>query len=162
MNLVTDLLDKYPAGFELDVTVRPKAPLAKPLLFTLIEVQQQGSNTAVSSALLPITGRDMHVNLTADQQVVLRVAGADRHGNPVEVPGVLAWSNTDDAVARLDDNGDGTRTLVALTEGNTVVTVTDDVEGDGVVEFSGSLSVDVVAGNIAAINLVADAPVAQP
>lgn len=99
------------------------------------------------------------MQLLDSQQVLLSVAGKDRAGNEVPVPGALVWSVSDPAIAGLLDNGDGTQTLVTTgVLGTVTVTVSDDVEGDGNVDFQGSLAVDVVAGPVAEIVLSAAEP----
>lgn len=103
------------------------------------------------------------MQLLDSQQVVLSLAAEDKEGNQVPVPGTLAWSVSDESIATLEDNGDGTQTLVTTgTLGTVAVSVTDDVDGDGTGDFAGSLAVDVVAGPVNEIVVSAGEPTDRP
>lgn len=99
------------------------------------------------------------MQLLDSQEVILSVSGKDKAGNPVAIPGQLVWTVSDENIASLTDNGDGTQTLATTGElGSVVVTVSDDVEGDGTPDFQGSLAVDVVAGPVTEIEVAASEP----
>jgi hypothetical protein len=99
------------------------------------------------------------------QQVTLTATFVDAAGNSAEAPaqGTLAWVSSDPAVLVVTDNGDGSA-LVATTGtlGTASVTLSDDLDGDGVSEFVGSLAFDVVTGPVTGINLVAGDPTERP
>jgi hypothetical protein len=87
--------------------------------------------------------------LTADQQARLAASGVDADGNPVDLSGSLAYAVDDTTILTLTDNGDGTALIVTTgPTGSALVTAT----GDGVI---GSLAVDVVAGDVASIQITA-------
>lgn len=100
------------------------------------------------------------MQLLDSQQVTIRVAGKDKAGNAADLTGgALTWTVSDDSVAALTDNGDGTALLVAGDLGSVVVTV--DYAGADGTDFKGSLAVDVVGGPVTEVDVVADAPVDQ-
>jgi hypothetical protein len=90
--------------------------------------------------------------LTDNQQVSFGVSGTDAAGNPATLTGtpVFAVDNTD--VLTLTDNGDGTGSVAAAGPlGTAVLSVTDsETNGD---QFSGSVSIDVLAGNVTAVSI---------
>lgn len=98
------------------------------------------------------------MQLLDSQQVTLSVAGKDKAGNPADLSGgTLTWTVSDESVAALTDNGDGTALVVAGSLGSVVVTV--DFTGADGADFKGSLAVDVVGGPVTEVDVVAEAPV---
>lgn len=98
------------------------------------------------------------MQLLDSQQVTLSVTGKDKAGLQAALdPASLEWSVSDEAVATLTSNTDGTALLVAEELGSVVVTV--DYKGADGTDFKGSLAVDVVGGPVTEIDVVADAPV---
>lgn len=109
------------------------------------------------------TERQLTVQLTADQQVALSITGQDRYGNPVNITGGTAWSTSDEAIVALLNITEDSCTAVAVgPTGSAAVTVTNDVNADGTGDFIGSISIDVVAGVMADIEVAAAAPEDKP
>ena len=103
--------------------------------------------------------------LTDSQQVTLSATFVDRAGNTVPAPdaGTLAWSSSDEAVVTVTDNGDGTALAVTTgTLGSVLITLTDDLDGDTVPEFLGSIAIDVVTGAVTGIVITPGAPTEKP
>ena len=98
--------------------------------------------------------------LTDNQQVTFSVSGQDARGNAAPLTGtpVFAVDNTD--VLTLTDNGDGTGMVAATgTLGTAVLSVSDsETNGD---QFSGSVSIDVLAGNVTAVSIDLGTPTDQ-
>jgi hypothetical protein len=94
--------------------------------------------------------------LTADQQARLAATGQDADGNPVDLTGGITYGVSDPAILTLTDNGDGTALVVTTgPTGSALVTATGTVAGGG--QVIGSLAVDVVAGDVASIQISATA-----
>jgi hypothetical protein len=113
----------------------------------------------------PATGNeDITVQLTADQQVDLSITGQDRYGNPVDISGDTAWLSSDESIISVTPGADSSHaTAVAVgPTGTASVTVTNDVNQDGTGDFQGSLAIDVVAGDIAEIEVQAGTPTDKP
>lgn len=99
------------------------------------------------------------------QQAVVRPRFLDAARNEVPAPGgdVLSWRSSDETILTVQDNGDGSATVVTTgTLGTASVTLSDDETGDGQPEFIGSLAIDVVTGPVTAIELVAGEPTERP
>lgn len=91
---------------------------------------------------------DVTMDLQADKKVELAASFTDEVGNSVPTPtdAALVWSNDNDSVITLTDNGDGTATAAATgTLGNAVVSLTATFAGGGV--STGDLLISVVAGD---------------
>jgi hypothetical protein len=103
------------------------------------------------------------MQLLDSQQVTLSVSGVDAAGNPVPIqPTGLSFSVDDPAILNLTDNGDGTALVVTTgTLGTATVTVNDDPDGDGTVNFQGSLAIDVVTGDVTEIVVSAGEPTSR-
>jgi hypothetical protein len=101
--------------------------------------------------------------LLDSQQAVLSVSGLDAVGNPVSVPSTgLSFSVDDESILTLTDNGDGTALVVTTgTLGTATVTVNDDPDGDGTVNFQGSLAIDVVSGEVTEISVALGEPTSR-
>jgi hypothetical protein len=112
----------------------------------------------------PSTGKeDITVQLTADQQVDLSISGEDSYGNPVTITGNTAWASSDESTVTVTASDPSHATAVAVGPvGSAVVTVTNDVDGDGTGDYFGSIAIDVVAGKMAEITVTASVPVDKP
>lgn len=112
----------------------------------------------------PPTGKeDITLQLTADQQVELSISGEDSYGNPVEITGNTVWSSSDESVVTLTVHDPSHATAVAVGPvGSAAVKVTNDVDNDGTGDYIGSLAVDVVAGVMKDIAVVAGEPTEKP
>lgn len=102
--------------------------------------------------------------LRDDQKVDLSVSFTDQAGNPVapEQVGSLTFSVDDASVLAVEDHGDGTATVTTVGPlGTATVTVMNDHDDDGTADFQGSLAFDVVAGDVAAINVVPGEPTSR-
>ena len=157
------------AGFEAHLTVTPSARSRRRARFTIGPViERPPGHTPPPSVAASPPHRDrkaIDVNLLDSQQAVLRVTGFDKEGNPVDPTalGALTWTSSDPSVLTLTDNGDGTQTAVTTgVLGDAQVTVTDDVNGDGTGEFTGSLAFVVTAGPVAEITVTAGVPTDRP
>jgi len=94
-----------------------------------------------------------------DQQVTLTASALDDEGNPAAA--TIAFSSSDETVAAVTDNGDGTALLVASPgEGGlgtaTVTATVTDLSGDAVI--TGTFDVEVVAGDAVTVNITPGAP----
>jgi len=111
----------------------------------------------------PATGdEDIIMQLTADQQVELSITGVDKYGNQVDISGDVAWMSSDESVVVIRqtkeaDSAHATAQAVGPA-GTAAVTVTNDVDRDGTGDFMGSIAIDVVAGEIAEIEISAGEP----
>lgn len=92
----------------------------------------------------------MSFALTDTQQVSFAVSGTDARGNPANLTGTPVFAVDNPDVLTLTDNGDGTGTVAATGQlGTAVLSVTDsETNGD---QFAGSVSIDVLAGNVTAV-----------
>lgn len=110
----------------------------------------------------PATGtEEITMQLTADQQVDLSISGEDRYGNEVDISGDVTWESSDPAIVVVEaDDNDNTKAYAKAVgpAGTAAVTVTNDVDRDGTGDFMGSLAIDVVAGDIAEIEVAAGEP----
>jgi len=111
----------------------------------------------------PTGSEDVTVQLTADQQVELSITGQDNYGNPVEITGNTQWLSSDETIVTLTVHDPSHATAVAVGPvGSAAVKVTNDVNNDGTGDYIGSLAVDVVAGVMTEIAVVAGTPEDKP
>jgi len=112
----------------------------------------------------PPTGSEAFtVQLTADQQVDLSITGQDNYGNPVAISGDTQWKSSDEAIISVTVHDPSHATAVAVGPvGSAAVTVTNDVNQDGTGDYIGSLAIDVVAGQMTEITVVAGTPTDKP
>ena len=117
--------------------------------------------------VLPGSGRtpapesEITVQLTADQQVELTISGQDKYGNTVDINGDTVWTSSDESILSVTaDTADPQRAIAAAVGpiGTASVTVSNDVNQDGTGDFQGSLAIDVIAGDIAEIEIAAGTP----
>jgi hypothetical protein len=107
------------------------------------------------------------LQLTADQMVQLQVSGTDKYGNPVEITGDSVWKSSDESIITVaippDDAGGPNATFANAIAvgpvGTASVTFTNDVNSDGSGDYIGSIAIDVVAGEMAEIEITAGQPV---
>ena len=106
------------------------------------------------------------MQLTADQQVDLSVAGEDAYGNPAPSLGDVAWVSSDESVVTVTvDPADPTKATAAAVGpvGTAAVTVTADPDQDtGTPNVQGSLAIDVTAGDVTEVVVSAGTPVDKP
>jgi hypothetical protein len=99
------------------------------------------------------------MQLTADQQVALSISGEDRYGNPVDITGDTVWLSSDEEIIGVEVIDTSHAVAVAIgPTGTASVTVTNDADRDGTGDFMGSIAIDVVAGDIAEIEVAAGTP----
>lgn len=112
----------------------------------------------------PPTGReDILMQLTADQQVELSITGEDAYGNPVTIAGDTQWKSSDTSIVTVTVHDPSHATAVAVGPvGSAAVTVSNDVNQDGTGDYIGSLAIDVVAGVMTEIAIVAGTPENKP
>lgn len=99
--------------------------------------------------------------LADNQKVALSVSGVDERGNPASITGTLSFALEDpNGVLTLVDNGDGTAVVSSAgTIGSAMVTVANDTDDpDADPNFVGSLAVDVIAGEVTAIQITPGTP----
>lgn len=107
----------------------------------------------------PSEGTTITMQLTADQQVDLSISGQDRYGNTVEISGDVAWLSSDESIVVVEAQDDTHAIAKAVGPAGTAsVTVTNDADRDGTGDFMGSLAIDVVAGDIAEIEITPGEP----
>jgi hypothetical protein len=92
------------------------------------------------------------------EQVVLEIDAVDAEGNPAAA--TATFSSSDDTVVEVRDNGDGTALAIASPgEGGlgtaTVTAMVTQSSGDTI---TGTLDIEVVAGDAVTVNLVAGTP----
>jgi len=112
---------------------------------------------------LPTGNEDIIMQLTADQQVELSITGEDNYGNPVEITGNTQWTSSDETIVTVTVHDPSHATAVAVGPvGSSAVKVTNDVDMDGTGDYLGSLAIDVVAGVMKDITVVAGEPTNKP
>ena len=99
----------------------------------------------------------MSFTLKADQKVAFSVSGADETGNPVDLTGTPVFTVDDDAILSLTDNGDGSGEVAATGQLGSATLSVEDEETSGQ-RFIGSVAIDVIAGDLAAIGIDLGAP----
>lgn len=114
----------------------------------------------------PATGSEaLTVQLTSDQQTKLNLSGQDFYGNEVEITGRTVWSSSDPTIVQLVQSAADDTMVIAQAVGPTgsaAVTATNDVNHDGTGDFIGSIAIDVVAGVMTEIAIVAGTPTDKP
>jgi hypothetical protein len=111
----------------------------------------------------PTGNEEITVQLTADQQVELSITGEDNYGNPVTIAGNTQWATSDETIVAVNIHDPSHATAVAVGPvGSAAVTVTNDVDQDGTGDYFGSLAIDVVAGVMTEITVVAAEPTDKP
>jgi hypothetical protein len=95
--------------------------------------------------------------LKDNQQVSFGVAGKDARGNDVPLTGTPVFAVDDTDVLTLTDNGDGTGSVAATGTLGTAVLSVSDSETNGQ-QFAGSVSIDVLAGDVAAVEIQLGTP----
>jgi hypothetical protein len=112
----------------------------------------------------PATGNeDIIMQLTADQQVDLSISGEDSYGNPVDITGDTQWVSSDESIVSVTAHDPSHATAVAVGPvGSAAVTVSNDVNQDGTGDYIGSISLDVVAGQMKDIVVTAGTPTDKP
>lgn len=101
---------------------------------------------------------DFHMALKADQKVAFSLQATDEVGNPGEFEGTIVYSVDDESIVTLTDNGDGTGEVAATgTLGTAVLSAEATRTSDSKV-FMGSVSVDVIAGDVEVIDIVLGTP----
>lgn len=162
-----------PEGFDVwtHVCARPFQPPPDDsiiVLWTIGPVRDKDSSLLTQHnrpSWVPQERPQIKMQLTADQQVDLSISGQDKYGNSVPIGGDTVWVSSDESLVQVTtDPGDPTRaTAVAVgPAGTAAVTVTNDVDRDGTGDFMGSLAIDVVAGNLAEIDIAAGTPTTKP
>src|SRR5438552_12098989 len=107
----------------------------------------------------PIVAFQLHDS----EQVTLTVEALDSEGNTAAAS--VAWSNSDDTIVAVTDNGDGSALVVASPGagglGTSTITcdVTDTSDGD---VHSGTFDVEVIAGDAISVNITAGTPEPKP
>lgn len=96
--------------------------------------------------------------LKADQKVAFSLQATDEVGNPGEFVGTIVFSVDDASIVTLTDNGDGTGEVAATgTLGTAVLSAEATRTSDSKV-FMGSVSIDVIAGDVEVIDIVLGEP----
>jgi hypothetical protein len=99
--------------------------------------------------------------LTDSQKVELTIAPVTAAGNPAPVDGVPEWGSSDETVLTVEPAADG-MTCEAITTGklgSAQVNVSADVEmDDGVTMLTGTLAIDVLAGQAVSLGVTAGTP----
>lgn len=94
--------------------------------------------------------------LQDNQKVSLAVSGVDERGNPASTTGTLVYALEDpNGVLTLTDNGDGSAVVSANGPvGSAMVSVANDTDDeDSDPNFMGSLAIDVIAGDVVALQI---------
>lgn len=104
-----------------------------------------------------------HMVLTDTQKVNLSISPVDAKGKPAKIDGVPSWTSSDETILSLVPAADGLSAVaVAGDPGHAQVSVTADADlGEGVTGITGTLEVDVEAGEAVSLNITAGAPEPQ-
>ncbi len=103
--------------------------------------------------------------LTADQFVTGRVVATDKYGNPATVQGDWTWETTDETIATVEAPSPGVEFTITAVGPDGVATVSGMADadlGDGVVEITAVVSVNVVSGMASTVEVQLDAPQTKP
>ena len=98
------------------------------------------------------------------QKVTLALEITDAEGNPAFGEGAPVWESSDPSLVEVvADPDDPTQAVASTVPGPglgtaTVTAIVDADLGEGVVPVTGTLDIDVVAGDAAIVNLVAGDP----
>jgi hypothetical protein len=104
------------------------------------------------------------LKLTDSQKVTLTLDPRNAKGNSAALDGIPQWANSNPAVAALSVSSDGlTATATALTPGSTQITVVADADLDEgeLREITGTLDLEVQAGEAVSLGLIAGTPTEQ-
>jgi hypothetical protein len=106
----------------------------------------------------PFRKVDLYMALKADQKVAFSLQGTDEVGNPNDFEGTTVFSVDDPSTVTLTDNGDGSGEVAATgTLGTAVLSAEATRTSDGKI-FMGSVSIDVIAGDVESIEIVLGTP----
>ena len=101
----------------------------------------------------------MAIQLTDEQQVVLRARAVTEAGNDAGIEGDPVWSVSDEALLTITPNGFECTVVTNGPLGTATVTVTGDSDlGEGVSEITGEMEVEVIAAPAASIEVTNDEP----
>lgn len=106
----------------------------------------------------------MSLVLTDNQQVTLTIAPVDVKNNPAPVDGVPTWSSSDATIVAVTPAADGMSAVAVAVGpiGTAQVNVSADADlGAGVTTISGTLDVQVQAGNAVSLGISAGTPTDQ-
>lgn len=143
----------YPHGY----TVIPLPPPTR--IVWRVVVRPKTSQPPVTTIKRTFQRSEVIVQLTADQQVDLTIEGQDKYGNPVDLTGDVLWVSSDESVVAVVNSSPTGATAQAVGPvGTASVTVSNDVNQDGTGDFQGSIAIDVVAGEVAEIEVTAGDP----
>lgn len=98
------------------------------------------------------------------QKVPLALVITDSEGNPVTADGDPTWASSDFGLVTITpDSGDATKAVASTVAGPglgtaTITAAVDADLGEGVVEVTGTLDIEVVAGDAAIVNIEAGTP----
>lgn len=99
----------------------------------------------------------MSFTLKDNQKVSFGVSGKDSHGHDAVLTGTPVFAVDDSSILTLVDNGDGSGSVTAVGAiGSATLSVTDS-ETDGQ-SFIGSVAIDVIAGDVAAVEIALGTP----
>lgn len=159
---ITDLLARYPGGYELDVRVRPRHRRGA-IRWRIGAPQKRTAHAPGTTPVGPAhTEPEITVQLLDDQQVTLGpITGADDQGNAVPLLGTPSVTVDNPTVATLTDNGDGTFLLATTGVLGTVTVSASDTEPDGT-QFQGSVAFDVTTSAVVAIEIPVGTPTTRP
>jgi hypothetical protein len=137
---------------DLEAALRPPSGVTIHWRIGPVTRQQTPPTAGTATTVSPPTERTTPMAdlvLTADDQARLAASGQDADGNPVALAGQLTYAVDNTSVLTLTDNGDGTALIVTTgPTGSALVTASAD-------NAIGSLAVDVVAGDVASIQISA-------
>jgi hypothetical protein len=114
---------------------------------------------------VPEDESEITLQLTADQMVTLTVAPTDKYGNPVDLTGDAVWQSSDESIVSVNVDAGGStaptscQAIAVGPTGTASVTFTNDADRNGTGDYIGSIAIDVVAGEMAEIEISAGQPV---
>jgi hypothetical protein len=148
---------------ELDLRIHARhRRTRRELVLTVAAVTPDGATSPNT-----VTGRDLHMRLLDNQEVLVTVAEEDVFGNPVPEDkrgALLAASSDEDVVTVAPGAAAGEFLVTSVTGADGVsasVIITDDINQDGTGDFQGSIDFDLVdhrRGEVAQLSVTAGAP----
>jgi hypothetical protein len=147
-----------PWGYQVSTTT-VVTPFPAPVRWNIGPVRAKSIEVLPASGGQPASGNEaVTMQLTADQQVTLTISGEDRYGNPVDISTADAqWSSSDESIVQVFPEGDTCTAVAVGPVGSAAVTVSNPA-GD----VSGSLAVQVVAGEVTEVVVTASEPTDKP
>jgi hypothetical protein len=106
----------------------------------------------------------MSLVITDTQEVGLSISPVDKKGHPAKVDGPPVWTSSDDSIATVSAAEDGLSAVVSanVNLGKAQINVSADADlGEGQTSITGTLEIEVVAGEAVSLAINAGTPSEQ-